>query len=83
MTNARALETGRPMLRATNTGTTAVIDQKGRVLAQLPPYTRGVLTASVQGYKGVTPYILYGNTVIVGLSMLLLGTAWFLNRKNR
>lgn len=79
----RALETGRPMLRATNTGTTAVIDQKGRVLAQLPPYTRDVLTASVQGYKGVTPYILYGNTAIVGLSVLLLGTAWFLNRKNR
>lgn len=79
----RTLETGRPMLRATNTGTTAVIDPKGRVLAQLPPYTHGVLTASVQGYKGVTPYILYGNTIIVALTMLLLGTAWFLARKNR
>ncbi len=79
----RALETGRPMLRATNTGSTAVIDPKGRVTAQLPPYTVATLAASVQGYQGITPYILVGNTAIVLLAGLLLGLAWLLTRKNR
>jgi apolipoprotein N-acyltransferase len=52
----RALEFQRPMLRATNTGATAVIDQQGRVVAQLEPFTRGVLDAEVQGRTGTTPY---------------------------
>jgi apolipoprotein N-acyltransferase len=52
----RSLELQRPMLRATNTGATAVIDHRGRVRALLPPHTEGVLHASVQGRSGVTPY---------------------------
>jgi apolipoprotein N-acyltransferase len=52
----RALEFQRPMLRATNTGATAVIDHQGRVVAQLAPFTRGVLDAPVQGRTGLTPY---------------------------
>jgi apolipoprotein N-acyltransferase len=52
----RALEFQRPMLRATNTGATAVIDHEGRVVAQLAPFTRGVLDAAVQGRDGITPY---------------------------
>lgn len=79
----RALETGRPMLRATNTGATAVIDPKGKVIAQLPPFEHGMLTASVQGYRGVTPYILLGNKLIVMLALISLGAAWFLSRGNR
>ena len=52
----RALELQRPVVRATNTGATAVIDHQGRVLAMLTPFTRGVLEASVQGRRGITPY---------------------------
>ena len=78
----RALETGRPMLRATNTGATAVIDPKGRVSAQLPPFKRGVLSASVQGYRGLTPYCRYGNTPLVALMILLLAGAWLAGRRN-
>lgn len=52
----RALELQRPMLRATNTGATAVIDHAGRVTAQLAPFSRGVLVATVQGRRGSTPY---------------------------
>jgi apolipoprotein N-acyltransferase len=52
----RALEFQRPMLRATNTGATAVIDHEGRVVAALAPFTRGVLEATVQGRSGTTPY---------------------------
>jgi apolipoprotein N-acyltransferase len=77
----RALETGRPMLRATNTGATAVIDPKGRVTAQLPPATRATLAAQVQGTSGLTPYVFFGNTPPVALAILLLGLFWLLRRK--
>ncbi len=53
----RSLELQRPMLRATNTGATAVVDHLGRVTAALTPFTRGVLLASVQGRDGLTPYV--------------------------
>jgi apolipoprotein N-acyltransferase len=52
----RALEFQRPMLRATNTGATAVIDHRGRVGASLPHFTRGTLQATVQGRSGTTPF---------------------------
>jgi apolipoprotein N-acyltransferase len=62
----RALELGRPMLRATNTGMTAVIAPNGHVTNVLPPFANGVLQTRVQGYKGTTPYILWGD----GLALL-------------
>ena len=52
----RTLEFQRPMLRATNTGATAVIDHAGRVTASLPPLTQGVLDGEVQGRTGLTPF---------------------------
>ncbi len=52
----RTLEFARPMLRATNTGPTAVIDHLGRVTAALPRLTRGVLRAEVDGRSGITPF---------------------------
>jgi apolipoprotein N-acyltransferase len=66
----RTLELQRPMLRATNTGATAVIDHRGRVTAQLPRYTRGVLETEVQGRDGLTPYVAW--TSRVGLWPLVL-----------
>ncbi|MBT3196193.1 MAG: apolipoprotein N-acyltransferase [Gammaproteobacteria bacterium] len=53
----RALESARPMLRATNTGITAVIDARGRVVRELPQSEFGVLEAVVQPRRGVTPYL--------------------------
>ena len=52
----RALEFQRPMIRATNTGMTAVIDARGEVRAQLAPGTRGVLESRVEGRDGITPF---------------------------
>jgi apolipoprotein N-acyltransferase len=52
----RSLEFARPMVRATNTGATVVIDAEGRVTHQLPRLTRGVLEATVEGRTGLTPY---------------------------
>jgi apolipoprotein N-acyltransferase len=52
----RALELGRPMLRATNTGATAIIDHTGRVSSQLPRFTRGSLVGAYEGRNGLTPF---------------------------
>ena len=57
----RALETQHPMLRATNTGATAIIDATGTVVAQLPNNTAGALDGNVQGQGGLTPFLRYGN----------------------
>lgn len=79
----RALETGRPMLRATNTGATAIIGPQGKVLAQLEPFTRGVLSDTVQGYSGWTPYMLLGNAPVVVLAAACLFFVWFRGRSMR
>jgi apolipoprotein N-acyltransferase len=52
----RALELGRPMVRATNTGATVIINHRGQVTDSLPRYTRGVLTGTVEGRTGLTPF---------------------------
>jgi apolipoprotein N-acyltransferase len=52
----RAIEFERPMIRATNTGATAIIDHTGRVTHSLERHTRGVLVAAVEGRSGNTPY---------------------------
>ena len=53
----RAIETGRTVLTATNTGITAAIDRNGRVLARLEQFTEGRLEIAAQGYSGATPYV--------------------------
>ena len=77
----RALETGRPMLRATNSGATVVIDGRGQVTASLPNYTQGTLAAKVQGMGGMTPFIHFGNYLLLVLAALAFGGAWFSGRK--
>jgi apolipoprotein N-acyltransferase len=71
------------MLRATNTGATAVIDHRGVVTAQLAPFTRGVLTATVQGREGLTPFARW--SAVAGLwplwALAALGLAWPAGRR--
>ena len=73
----RALESGRYMLRATNTGVSSVIDAKGKVLAISPQFERHVLTTLVQPMQGSTFYSLAGNYLAVILSGLLLVSLLF------
>ncbi|WP_338845785.1 apolipoprotein N-acyltransferase [Massilia sp. W12] len=74
----RSLETGRPMLRATNTGATAVIDARGEVQKLLAYDQQGVLRATVQGMQGLTPYARFGEWPLLALLAGLL--AWQLRR---
>jgi apolipoprotein N-acyltransferase len=59
ISRARSLELQRPMVRATNTGATAVVDHRGVVAALLPPHQRGVLVTEVQGREGRTPFAVW------------------------
>jgi apolipoprotein N-acyltransferase len=52
----RSLELQRPMIRATNTGATVVIDHRGVVSHALPPFSVGILEGTVEGRQGLTPF---------------------------
>ena len=73
----RALELGRPILRVTNTGATAIINAQGQVTHRLPSAVQGVLTAEVYGVHGaITPYAQWVSVLglwpLVGLAVLTL-----------
>ena len=59
----RALETGRPVIFSSNTGITALINEKGMLEKRLPVRQGGVLSHYVQGYQGKTPYIRFISAV--------------------
>ncbi len=83
MARLRALETGRPMLRATNTGMTAIVAPDGAVQAVLPAFTRGVLKAEVRGYQGSTPYVRLGNWLALILALGAAAVAVFTRRRKK
>jgi apolipoprotein N-acyltransferase len=77
ISQTRALETGRYMLRATNTGMTAIIDQRGKVQHAAPEFTTAVVSGDVQGFTGTTPYVRWGNAPIIALAFILaLSASW-------
>lgn len=67
----RALESGRWMLRSTNTGATAAIDHRGALASRLAPFTEGVLYASAQPRSGATPYVRTGDLPVIVLAALM------------
>ncbi len=74
----RAIELGRPMVRATNTGPTVIINHQGQVTHSLPRHTRGVLLGEVAGRTGITPYAWWaarfglGPLWLLGIAIILL-----------
>jgi apolipoprotein N-acyltransferase len=79
----RALELGRPMLRATNTGITSAIGHDGRIIAQLPWFEQGILETEVAGRQGETPYVRMGDGLVVALAGLALLLALASARRDR
>lgn len=82
MARMRALELGKPLLRAANTGITAIVDENGKVNQQLPQFEKGVLTAQVSPTISKTPFSLWGNSVLYSLSALIVALA-VIRRKQR
>jgi len=79
----RALETARPMLRATNTGITSIIDHHGREMARLPWFTRGVLEGTIGGRAGATPYARVGDALAVLGALAIAAIALFVGGRFR
>lgn len=70
---ARALESGRYLLTSTNDGITAIINAHGKTLNTFPRFIPGVLTGTVYGMSGRTPWAVWGDTPFILLLFLLLG----------
>ncbi|HZP87368.1 MAG TPA: apolipoprotein N-acyltransferase [Burkholderiales bacterium] len=81
MSQMRSQETGRYMLRATNTGVTAIIDERGQVQAKAPQFVTTILNGTAQGYIGSTPYVRWGNAVVLALACGMLAAALWRGRK--
>lgn len=72
MAQARSLETGRPMLRVTNTGVSAIIGAHGEVLARAPREEIIDLNGLIWGYRGTTPFVFWGNYGILAVCFIAL-----------
>ena len=72
----RALETGRWMVRSTNTGVTAAIDPTGHVASRLPQFTAGTLVEKVEPRTGMTPYARFGNAPALIIAAAVGFIAW-------
>ena len=77
----RALETGRWMVRSTNTGASAAIDPSGRVVSRLPPFTAATLVETVEPREGMTPYARFGNVPAVLFALGLAAAAMLRRRR--
>ncbi len=77
----RALETGRYLARGTNTGMTALIDARGRLIEVAPQFESTVLSGEVEPRQGATPYVMIGNGgfLLLAAAMMLIG--WFWHRR--
>jgi apolipoprotein N-acyltransferase len=79
----RALEAGRPMVRAANDGVSAVIGPRGEIVATAPEYEANVMRASVQPRIGLTPYARTGNWLIVCLALVFGLAGAYVRRSSR
>jgi apolipoprotein N-acyltransferase len=82
MARMRALETGRWMLRATNSGVTAIISDRGKLVAAAPLFEQAEVTGKITPMRGRTPYVAWGDApVIAGLGLALGGAAVWRRRR--
>lgn len=68
----RSLESGRPMVRATTNGISALITSDGSLAETSPQFQTFVLQGSVQPMRGATPYVKWGNWPVLLLMGLML-----------
>ncbi|HKK15715.1 MAG TPA: nitrilase-related carbon-nitrogen hydrolase, partial [Gammaproteobacteria bacterium] len=82
MARMRAKESGRYLLRSTNTGISAIIDEEGKIVGRSPQFKADVLHARVKTFSGETPYSRFGNTPVIIFMLLLIGMAVFIGRRS-
>jgi len=73
----RALEVGRPVVRATNTGISTFISANGTIGGTVQQFAAGALTDDVVPRQGLTPYARFGNVPSIALALIVIaGFAW-------
>nr|VFJ44776.1 MAG: apolipoprotein N-acyltransferase [Candidatus Kentron sp. FW] len=80
MARMRARESGRYLLRGTNTGISAIIDPRGRIMSRAPQFREFALTGAVIGMSGATPYVRYGNRIVVSATLIVLVIGMLISR---
>ena len=78
----RAIENGRYLLRATNTGISAVINNRGKIVARSPQFKPHVLNAQAELFIGETPFSQDGNTMMFIVCVIMLAIGYILQRKH-
>ncbi|WP_020412514.1 apolipoprotein N-acyltransferase [Microbulbifer variabilis] len=81
MAQMRALETGRYLVRGTNTGMTAIVNPRGQILEQLPQFEQANMTGDIRAMRGSTPFMLAGISIVFALALPMLALAIILRRK--
>ncbi len=79
---ARAAETGRPVVRATNNGITAFIDHKGQITAKLAQFVAGSIEAPVIATRGMTPYRYFGDFLALCMVVVAFASGLWMARKS-
>jgi apolipoprotein N-acyltransferase len=79
----RAIEIGQHIIRATNSGLTSEIGHDGRELARLPWFTTGILETSIAGRDGATPYLRFGDALMLALAAAAIAVPIFVVRWRR
>jgi len=79
----RAVEEGLPIVRATPTGISAVIDSGGRLVASLPLGSAGAIEARLPAPLPPTPFARFGNILSLAFASLLAAAAIAVRRKSR
>ena len=73
----RALEAGRYVVRATNTGISGFIGPQGDLQALMPQFAQVSMTSVISPYQGLTPYARFGNWPVIVVSLLaVIGFGW-------
>lgn len=79
----RALETGRPLLRVTTNGISAIADHKGTLVVRSSQFQTDVVSGKVQPRQGSTPYIRFGNYPVLVLLLIIAVAIAFRIRADR
>lgn len=82
ISRSRALETGRPLVRATTNGISAFVDFKGRIESQTPQFEKASLTQIIQPHRGETPYVSFERWPVWLMSLLMLLLWAYYRRQN-
>ncbi len=77
----RALELGKPLIRSTNNGVTAITDQYGNITHQIPQFTTAVLRAEITPTRGQTPYHRFGSWPLYLWALVGLLISWRCRRQ--